>query len=381
MLKKTEVAGKATAERQSNIELLRILTMLLIVADHYVVSSGLTSTGGPIYADPLSWRSLFLLVFGAWGKTGINCFVLITSYFMCRSQITFKKFAKLLFEMMFYRLIINVIFWVSGYTQFSFVGLVKILIPIWNISANFTSVFLVFYLLIPFLSILVQHMNERQHIMLIVWCGFTYVFLGTVPGFSVTMNYVAWFCVLFIIASYIRLYPKKVFQVANPWAFSSIIFISLSILSIIACAWYGARIKVNMAYRFIKGSNTFLSIALGLSIFMFFKNLKIGYFKTINKIAASTYGVLLIHANSDTMRQWLWKDTLDVVGHYSSKYMPLYAIGSVLAIFIICSIIDQLRIKLIEKPFFRLWDKHWDGFVVKCKKIESKVFLKLGAQE
>lgn len=30
-------------------------------------------------------------------------------------------------------------------------------------------------------------------------------------------------------------------------------------------------------------------------------------------IAASTFGVLLIHANSETMRNWLWKDTLDNV--------------------------------------------------------------------
>ena len=59
--------------RQSNIELYRILVMLLIVAHHYVVNSGLLAVDGPIYSNPMSEKSLFLLLFGAFGKTGINC--------------------------------------------------------------------------------------------------------------------------------------------------------------------------------------------------------------------------------------------------------------------------------------------------------------------
>lgn len=69
--------------------------MLLIVAHHYVVNSGLIEK---MQESPLSPQSLFYYIFGAWGKTGINCFVLITGYFMCKSQITSKKFLRLLFE-------------------------------------------------------------------------------------------------------------------------------------------------------------------------------------------------------------------------------------------------------------------------------------------
>lgn len=79
--------------------------MLLIVAHHYVVNSGLTSADGPIAASPASSHSIFLLLFGAWGKIGINCFVMITGYFMCKSKITAKKFAKLLCEVMLYRIL------------------------------------------------------------------------------------------------------------------------------------------------------------------------------------------------------------------------------------------------------------------------------------
>lgn len=86
----TTLQGKT---RNSNLELYRIIVMILIVAHHYVVNSGLMDE---LVKDPLSSKSLFFYLFGMWGKTGINCFVMITGYFMCKSHITIRKFLKLL---------------------------------------------------------------------------------------------------------------------------------------------------------------------------------------------------------------------------------------------------------------------------------------------
>lgn len=46
---------------------------------------------------------------------------------------------------------------------------------------------------------------------------------------------------------------------------------------------------------------------LAVFAFLMFKNIQIPYNKGINTVAASTFGVLLIHANSDAMRKWLCK--------------------------------------------------------------------------
>lgn len=73
------------------------------------------------------------------------------------------------------------------------------------------------------------------------------------------------------------------------------------------------------------------------------------------------------------MRKWLWQDTLDNVGQYSSNLMPLHAIGSVLAIFAVCFVIDQLRICLLEKPFFKLFDKVSEKIKPKLLTIENKL--------
>lgn len=376
-LSATDSNKNFVAKRDSNLELFRIITMLLIVAHHYLVNSGLTLSDSPVLENQLSFDTLFVYIFGAYGKIGINCFVLISGYFLCKSHITTKKFAKLLLQIMFYRVLISSIFWLTGYSTFSIKEFVLRLIPITSISAGFTNSFLIFYLCVPFLNVLVHNLKQKQHFYALILMGFTYVFLGSFPIFSVTMNYVSWFIVLYLIASYIRLYPNNFFQSTKFWGFMAIASFLLTALSVVACAYLGKILNRGLPLYFVGESNTFLALFTGLSLFMFFKNLKIKYNPFINLVASTCFGVFLIHSSSETMRTWLWKDTLKVVEVFGKSWMPLHAILSVLGIFVICSLIDLLRIYLLEKNFFKLWDKCWNKLSSGYKKIENYLFLKL----
>ena len=110
------------APRESGLELYRIIAMLLIVAHHYVVNSGLMDV---MYESPLEGKAVFMFLFGMWGKTGINCFVLITGYFMC---------LKLLLMVYLYRIVIYVIFTATGYDGVTLSGIVKLLLPVIGIN-------------------------------------------------------------------------------------------------------------------------------------------------------------------------------------------------------------------------------------------------------
>lgn len=346
--------------------------MLLIVAHHYVTSSGLTLPEGPIFLDPLSWRSLFLLILGAWGKTGINCFMLITGYFMCTARLTAKKYAKLFFEALFYRFIIAGIFFLSGAVQFSIKDILMTLLPITEVGTSFTGAFLCFYLCIPFCSALVHGLTERQHIRLLLLSSFIYVFFGTIKILPVTMNYVSWFAVLFFISSYIRLYPKAVFESKKVWCWASVVSLGVSILSVVLCTWLGAKIGRNSPYAFVADSNTFLAVATGLCTFLLFKNIRIAPNQWINRIASTTFGVLLIHANS-YVRRWLWNDVFCCVDMYDHALMPLRTIGGSVLVFVVCAGIDLSRLYCIERPFFKLWDKLWPRAMKKWAYLEDKI--------
>lgn len=342
--------GNATIkkERSSNLELYRIIVMLLIVAHHYVVNSGLNKVA---LEDPMSVNSLYYTIFGAWGKVGINCFVLITGYFMCKSEITLRKFLKLFLWVMTYHILITGVFTAFGYHPEGLFKMWFSVIPMLNITDGFTSCFLVFYLCIPFLNILIRNLNQKQHMWLIVLMLFIYTLHGSVPKMSVNMNYVSWFSVIYFIAAYLRIYPTRRDKDTNFWGLLTLISWTLSVGSIIAFRWASSKIGMsNMSYFWVADSNAILAVTNSVTSFMWFRNLKIKNSKLINTIAASSFAVLLIHANSNTMRQWLWYDTIDCVGHYDASFYWLYAIGCVLAIYAVCTIIDIIRIKTIETP-------------------------------
>lgn len=345
------------APRSSNLELYRIVCMLMIVAHHYVVTSGLTTKGGPLSSFTSS-SSLFIILFGAWGKAGINCFLMITGYFMCTSKITLRKFIKLMGQIYLYKLLLYPILLVAGYETLSPVRIVKVLMPTWGFNSNFTGCFIGFWLTIPFLNILVQNMTKRQHELLLLLFLGMYTLLGSIPTFKVTLNYVTWFGIIYFIASYIRLYPNSLFNRRNFWGWMTLLSIIFTVASVV-----GMRImlgcKVFLCYFFLADSNKIFAVAVAVCSFLWFKNMNLKYSKVINAIGAATFGVLLIHANSNAMRQWLWKDTVDVIGHYqtlTTGELMLFSTGVVLAIFIICNLIDQLRIATLEKWFFRWYD-------------------------
>ena len=333
--------------------------MLAIVAHHFVVNSGLPDV---MMEDPLSANSIFLSLFGMWGKTGINCFVLITGYFMCTKQITLRKFLKLLLWMEFYAIVINGLFLATGYMEFTLKNAVLPLWPIWSISDSFVSCFLVFYLTIPFLNVLVRHMTQRQHKLLVLLSVVIFSVFSIVPYYTISFNYVTWFAILYFIASYLRLYPLRSERNLALWGGGTAMSVAASVASVLGIAWLqthrGGELSLGFMYHMVSDSHKILALTTAVTSFMFFKALPMRHSKSINAVAASAFGVLLIHANSDTMRQWLWKDTLDNVGHYHAPGLWLFAFASVLGIYVVCTLIDHVRLRSIEKPLFRWLDKH-----------------------
>lgn len=375
LTKENKIAGQG--ERQSNIELFRIVVMFFIIAHHYVVNSNLVAANGPIMMYPKSGATIFLVVFGAWGKICINCFVFITGYFMCTQNISAKKFVKLLLEVLFYKIVIGMIFIASGNGPDEIIDIVKLFLPITEIGKNFTDTFLLFYLFIPFLNKALHSMKEIQHFKLLVCCVFVYVILGTNPKMIVNYNYITWFMVVYVIASYVRLYPKAIYDNIRLWSCLLAANILACVASVLVCTWLGASKGGGYWYIFVTDCNTFLAVSTAMCAFMFFKNLKIGYSRIINTVSASTFGVFLIHSSSDTMRNWLWNELFDVSGVYGARTMPIYAVGAVLTVFAVCSAIDICRIRLLETPFFALWDRQWQKINRAYMAFEQKICSKL----
>ena len=367
-MKKERASGLIGEKRDSAFELYRILLMLLIVMHHYVVNSGLTDTGGPVYGTPFAKRSILLVLLAAGGKSAINGFILIAGYFMSKKQISAKEWVKLLCEIMFYRIVINSVFWITGYEAFSGRALLRTLLPLTNIGTGYPQALLAFYLLIPFLNLLLEQLSEKMHLRLLFLLGTVFTLMGTFKLFSVSFNYVSWFCVVYLIGAYIRLHPKKLYRSSTFWTWATMISVFISVITVVSSIKKGRS-----AFSYVSEANTLLAVTNAVSSFILFLNLKLKTNRIINTVAASTFGVFLIHTSSDSMRKWLWVDMLKNVEHYrDSNLMFLGHIAlSVAGVFVVCTLIDMLRRYLLERPLFRLWDRYSPRFTDGFKHFEN----------
>ena len=361
----------AKKQRESNIELFRIILMLLIVAHHYVVNSGLMTVAGE---QAWSLRSLFYYLFGAWGKVGINCFVLITGYYMCRSKISLRKLLKLVLEVIFYSVTIYLLFAAVGYCPFSKKQLLLSFLPIRSLTDDFPSCYIAFFLLIPFLNRFLKAIDRKTHYYLILLLTSIFTLLPTFLFLEVRLNYVTWFVVIYLIGAYIRIYePGRLMK--NVGTKLSLL-VMLSIGSIVVLAFLHDNTPFGIPiYHCMNDANKLFALLTAVYGFLFFKNLKIVYHRWINTTASAVFGVLLIHANSDTMRTWLWSDLLHNKAMYARPWgiAIAHAVLSVAVVFIVCVGIDLIRQRFPERVFFKWYDRNESRIHKKLRSTASRI--------
>lgn len=348
-----------SVQRQSNLELFRIILMMGIIAHHFVVNSGLLDIMSPSLENT---NDVFLWIWGMWGKIGINCFVLITGFFMCQSIFTWKKFLKLVCEIEFYKIIIYVIFLFSGKENISIERLFLILSPIIDLRADFTSGFLVMFLLIPFMNILIRNLSRLQHLTLIGLSLLFFTIWDQFPGVVIPMGYPIWFCVIYTIGAYLRLYPLQngFLRLMLDSKYCAGLMLLLSVGSVLAMLLlHQIGLTTWWPHKWVVDCNAPLAVLTSIAFFNFFRRLNIKPNKWINMISASTFGVFLIHTSSDAMRSFLWGNVCKCTEWYYSPCLPLYAMLVLCGVYITCTFIDQFRMRYIEKPFFEKVISHY----------------------
>lgn len=330
-------------KRDSNIELFRIVLMFLIIAHHYTVNSGLDT----LYDfKEITGNMLFLQFFGMFGKTAINGFTLITGFYMVKSKISAKKFMKIYLEAEFYYILFYLFFIVTGYESFTIKGLVTtIFFVVFEVGGLYTGTYIVFFLFIPFLNILARNMNQKQYQLWLLLLITYFTGISTLVKHD-TFDFLGWLITMYFVGGYIRLWPCKLFYEKKIAAVCILFSILLMMISILLVDFLGVKYGFSNYYYMLADSHKPLAVMCSVSAFLFFKNLKIRKNRIINLIASSTFAVLLIHTNSNTMRKFLWEDVFRNTAFYNSDFLIIHAISSVFIVYIVCFFLDWGRRKL-----------------------------------
>ena len=350
--------------RNSNIELYRIVLMLIIIAHHYVINSGIMDS--ITKQNALNYKSIFSSVFG-WGEDRNRLFVLITGYFVCKSSIKVMQWVKLLCEIEFYNIVIFIILYIAGIQPFSVKAAIKCIIPFYTLGTEFVSSYLVFFWFIPFINLLLKQLDKNNHLRLILLCFISDSVFQTVICVPDAFTYVGLFMYVYLIGAYIRRYRDGDYKKTNfeeslfvtgsgKWAFGMLLISWTSILcGLIVFKFTGHKI----IHMFTGQSNRILAIATAVCSFAFFVNINIKQSKFINTVAKSVFGVLLIHANSLTMIGFVWKKLFRSQWAFENLgyIFIVHAFVTVIVIFSACSVIDMVRIRFLEKPIFQYFNK------------------------
>lgn len=199
-------------------------------------------------------------------------------------------------------------------------------------------------------------MNKNMHGLLVLASLLVYTIRGTIPGLEIPVNYIVWFQIMYVIGAYLRIYFDELPDILiNPRKNGIVMMgmIVLAVASIIGGVYYTVNTGVARYYYYVADSNKLMAVLLAVTSFCFFKTHHIKYNKLINGLGSATFGVLLIHANSDAMRKWLW-GTINPVQMFETRKIYFLSFAVVVGIFVICSIIDKIRVVLLETPIFHL---------------------------
>lgn len=286
----------------------------------------------------------FALIFGWGGKTAINVFILITGYFMCRQQFKWRKVVFLALEIVLYRWLIYGIFLSSGYESFNLKEFIKtVLVLPYDFGWGFSSSFVGLYVLVPFINKLLSTLEKKELeklicVLLVLFTGFS-TFL-----FNTSFEYIGWYVTVYLIGSYLRLYEMNWMSSRRITGLLCACSLAFSWLSVICIRFVAEKMNRNLPYYyFVADSNKVLAIETAISLFLLFKNINIGSNRLINKFAASTFGVLMIHGSSDTMRRWLWQDVCKNSFAFPKNNFIFHAVFCTLAVYIVCVSIDMVR--------------------------------------
>ena len=319
----------ASSKRQSNLELLRLVAMLMVMVCHAIGYVNETDLAGTAGMAKLAISQLCLVC--------VNVFVMISGWFGIKASL--KGVAKLLFQVWFLALLCFGVFATLGLP----VSFKKDLVPylLFGYGYWFVVSYLILYVLSPVLNAFAEKASRKEfRCVLIAFFAAEFVFGFLLDAGHFDYGFSPLFFVgLYLLARYARLYPDKLFSFSKGTDLA--VYLGASVLSMVGF-WFGYK-WFGMGFH-LNHYDSPLCIIASLYFLLFFSKLGLQS-RLINWLAVSAFAIYLIHTNSLVLPYFrdLSASIMDNPSLIASAGMMFAFI--VVAAFL-CIVIDKLRILL-----------------------------------
>lgn len=336
-------------KRNYNIDLFRIIAAFLVTVLHVLGQGGILKSASPTEIN--YWIAWFLEICAF---CAVNCFALISGYVMVNKTVKVKNMLSLWFQILFYSLLFTTLFFVFLPESRSIKNLLVAFIPILGQQWWYVSSYFALCLFIPFLNKTINSISQQTYKKILLLILFVICCIDCVvrkDAFSLNGGYSAiWLMIVYLFGAYIRKYDICEKITSFKCVVGFFLMIALTFASKITISFFTKSFLGQ-----VKFENTFISyisITILLSaifLFLFCLKIKINNLasKLICLLSPAALGIYLIHVHPLVFK-FLIKDAFVSFVTKSPIAMILCVILASLAIFVLCAIIELLRIQIFK---------------------------------
>lgn len=350
-------------KRMVNIELLRIISMMMVVMLHYLGKGKLL---------PALTGSMDVNGYVAWGLeslciVAVNVYMLISGFFLVESGFKSRRVVELLCQVLFYTILVPLALIGLGVlptSVFSINHILETMLPVQMEHYWFITAYIIMYLLSPILSTAAKNMSREQLRGTIVALLLFFAVSKSVLPFQLVIDNKGydglWFVCVFLVAAYMRLYGIPFFTAKENGKRGVLCYVAGSL------GIYGIMLLVRLVYlktgsldHFIDSTyhyNHILNLLAAVGLFYAFYYIKFDgerfLSKLICRVAPYTLGVYLLHEQLDI--RYLWPEWLQATAQCNVVEFVLRSILAVVIVFLTGILIDMVRgtvFQLVKKVF------------------------------
>lgn len=296
------------SEKNSNVELLKIIAIFIIVVSHVIPFN--YNNAGVEYIDinvaGLNTTTIVLQFFRYLGQIGNILFIICSSWFLLeKKNRNVRKVLSIVIDCFIISLTCLSIIIIMKY-EIPFKLLIKQFMPIFFNNNWFIPCYLVFYMITPYLNLVIENLEERN-LKKICIVSIIFTFTQLIRENTNIYNQLFGFIYIYFIIAYLKKYQPEYMENGKKNRVVLLCGIVLSLVFLVFYNYLGTKISIlsESMLRFTNIKNP-LFLIIGISSFNSFRKISFQN-KAVNFISSQTLLIYVLHDNY-LFREFLRKD-------------------------------------------------------------------------
>jgi hypothetical protein len=370
-----ENQNSISQKRNSRIEILKLISIILIILSHSVPYGTVNEYVGKINLNLATTdiKNLILVMMKYGGQIGNAVFIICSSWFLIdNTKIKVKKIFNIIADAIILSISIWILFLIFGNYCISIKETIKIFFPITFKNNWFVTCYCLFYIIHPALNLIINKLSQKQLLSINVILIF-YLTINTFMQELLYYNDLIGFIAIYFLISYFKKYMSRFVRNIRLNKIILATSIVLILLCIVLINYIGLKINLlnNLLMRFCIFINPLVIIS-AISLFNITISKEKYYSDIINYLSSLSLLIYMIHDNY-LIREYLRSSYFTFIYNtFGYQNLILYCIFLAI-VTIIFSILSSIIYKnILQKIVHNISDKVYSIL----KKIGNKLVEK-----